>query len=151
MSWKQVYEYFFPEPEPTVTVTQLVEEAVVVVEEPKPKDISEPVTSLAKSILETEDWVLDITPADIAYDVDKLVFRNKALALDVPYMLRSYHRRWGCNTKYRCLCDWMTEDEREFMEGVLETYIQRQQEEEGRKRQIQLAADREKFMVLVTK
>lgn len=114
--------------------------------------VGEPVKSLSASILEMKDWVVEEGSRGLRY-YKEVKFRHKHKELDVSFRMNYYplptsSTYSGC-PEFICQMDWMTTDEKVFMGETFNEYFRLAQEEADRQRQIELAAEREKFMVLV--
>lgn len=112
--------------------------------------VGEPVRSLAASILEMKDWAVEEEDYNRYRHSENIQFRHKHKELDVKF--RRNHYPFATSKPYPkiiCEADWMTQDEKEFMAETFHEYFRLVQEEADRQRQIALAAEREKFMVLV--
>jgi hypothetical protein len=117
--------------------------------EPPKKDIGEPVLSLAKSILETEDWELrhDLTPYP-GMNWFSLVKGNLTVAFKTSGEVKFTDRVVGVvrTTITTCLASWMTQDEQVYMAEVFREW-QRLEEKRAEERRISAnVATRERFM-----
>jgi hypothetical protein len=104
------------------------------------KDIGEPVISLAKSILETEDWSLDVDRVSV-YSKVIYIKNNNNRNLTVVFT------RYGMGADQTfCKATWMTEDEQSFMVGVLENFYVVLCKREQQREKVLNAHSREMFM-----
>lgn len=119
----------------------------------KPLIIGEPVISLAKSLLESDDWDVEV---DTNQRYSVLVhFRHKVEDLKVTYYkYQPYHGLRGRlveDNVFKCALDWLTPDEHVHMLEVYAAWRVLQTEKANRERLRQQAEQREKFMVLANK
>lgn len=144
-----LYRLAFPEKE-KVEAEKMV---VAVVEEPKPEPVKEPelvvgepVLSLIESIRNMEGWVF-------VRSAHGLGFGHEEHNLVVSFS-RKYRMHIG-RPMYHCLAEWMTDDEREHFENVVEdvafSYIDKERKERHEREAQERLIERERFMVLVTK
>jgi hypothetical protein len=141
MILKWLKNFFGEDKKPTESISDMVAESL----QAKNPVVGEPVISLAKSILETGEWVLEDRSRPRSH-VGIEVFTHKAKALQVVFTV---YTGWDFETVYTCQAGWMTPDEKSYMVSCYLKYKERVEAEEERQRQLQLVADREKFMVLV--
>lgn len=105
-----------------------------VVEVKKESVIGEPVVSMAKSILETDDWDMEnvSNAMDFNYDRSRYILQHRHKAVSITLLVKAEQRErignYGSGVdlvlpeKWTVTCDWMSEDERNYMVEVLVKY-----------------------------
>lgn len=130
----------------------------VIVEEPVKEEkkepelvVGEPVRSLADSVLNTDDWDLDIDQAEFPHK-SHFVLRHVVEELELRFSIEPIsHRmsRSAYEVGYVCQAGWMTHDEKRFMNDVYIKFEEKQRRIAQEKRDVKMALERQRFMVLV--
>lgn len=117
-------------------------------EKPKELVIGEPVISLGKSLLESDDWIRSENKRDHRTFVTmKHPFEGLYVRVYIYHRIYAIGKFGG--TDYRSLDDWMTPDEQIHICRVMDELDKRAEAKADKERIARLAAEREKFMVLV--
>lgn len=107
-----------------------------------PVGVGEPVISLAKSILETEDWEAQhrFSLNSSRYYVNLV---KSGTSLSIPFQARlNWEIKWDTD----CEAEWMTSEERRYIEGVYAEWEKLEAKRAEARKVASNAATRERFM-----